>query len=79
MSEIWKHPKFLELIDLLRYFWKPISLFLDENTLTSSLHSDSDFAKSSITCDLGSNSLKRGIEKLYFSTDAAKSIQKCQN
>ena len=61
VSEIFK-----DLIVLLRHFSKPISSFLDKNILTFSLFSNSGFARSSITGDLGRNSLKRGTEKLHF-------------
>ena len=58
-SEIFRH-----LIVLLRYFSKPILSFLDKNTLTSSLFSNNDLVRSSMTDDRGRNSLKRGTE--YF-------------
>ena len=58
-------PKIFETSIFLRYFSKPISSFLGENILTSSLFSNGGFARSSITGDLGRNSLKRGTEKLF--------------
>ena len=63
---------FWDLIVLLRYLSKPITS-LDENILTYFLFPNSDFARSSITGDLGRSSLKRGTEKVYFLIAAAKS------
>ena len=53
---------FRDLIVLLKYLSKPISLFLDENICFSA----GDFARSSIKCDVTRNSLKRGRKKNNF-------------
>ena len=66
LSEIFK-----DLIFLSKYFSKLISSFLDENILTYSLFSNSDFARSSIKGDSNRNSLKRGAEKLQLFSIAA--------
>ena len=46
---------------------------LDENILTYFLFPNNDFARSSITGDLGRSWLKRDKEKLHFLIAAAKS------